>query len=258
MNILFIDNNSNFNNKIEKFLYYNIGYYIRKYNEYYSLSLNVNHNRYIALNWLIKKILFKNDLLVVRSKKVDYLPNIKHIDRKYIDVKEQNNLFTNDKLYIHKYLEKSKIRKEESKVLIIIDNLGNIEKEKILECIKNYKEVDVYVTRVAQYFYTQDYVKTINEEYGTTSQTLDKLPKLNYNILLVFSRNNINISNNSSFILDYNNCDLDTDSNTYKVYLKNKKEITYIFNTLGMIEENYWKTKLGKLYIYKNWNTLDK
>ena len=143
-------------------------------------------------------------------------------------------------------------------MLILIDNLGNSEKEKILECIKDSKEVDIYVTRVAQYFYTQDYVKTINEEYGTTSQTLDKLPKLNYNIFLVFSRNNINISNNSSFILDYNNCDLDKESIAYKVYSINKKEITYIFNTLGMIEENYWKTKLGKLYIYKNWNTLDK
>ena len=44
----------------------------------------------------------------------------------------------------------------------------------------------------------------------------------------------------------------------YKVYLKNSKEINNVFNSLGMIKENYWKTKLGKLYIYKKWNTLDK
>lgn len=258
MNILFIDDNSNFRNRIEKFLYKKIGFYFRKYNENYSLSLNTNLDRYIGLNWIIRHILCKNGLYIVRSKKVDYLPNISHMDINCIDVLEQNNLLINDELYIEKYLYNKNIRKEQASVLIIIDVLEENEKEKILKCIKEYKTVDIYVTRVAQYFKTQDYVKDIDEEYGTTSQTLDKMPKLNYNILLVFSRKVFNISNRSSFILDYNNCDLDKESIAYKVYSINKKEITYIFNTLGMIEENYWKTKLGKLYIYKNWNTLDK
>ena len=258
MNILFIDDNSNFRNRIEKFLYKKIGFYFRKYNENYSLSLNTNLDRYIGLNWIIRHILCKSGLYIVRSKKVDYLPNISHMDINCIDVLEQNNLLINDELYIEKYLYNKNIRKEQASVLIIIDVLEENEKEKILKCIKEYKTVDIYVTRVAQYFKTQDYVKDIDEEYGTTSQTLDKMPKLNYNILLVFSRKVFNISNRSSFILDYNNCDLDKESIAYKVYSINKKEITYIFNTLGMIEENYWKTKLGKLYIYKNWNTLDK
>lgn len=258
MNILFIDSISNYRSFYEKISYKYFGYYLRKYNEYYFLSVNKKSTKYKFLNLLLNLIFKNSELLVVKSKKADYYTDLNHIKCKIIEITEQNNLLINDRDYIDDFLNSINLKKEEAKVLLIIDELVKNEKEKVLECIKDYKRVDIFVTRKAQYFYTLDYVKKVDDEYGTTTQTLDKMPKLDYNILLVFSKKDIKISSNSSFILDYNNSDLDINSNTYKVYLKNSKEINNVFNSLGMIKENYWKTKLGKLYIYKKWNTLDK
>ena len=84
------------------------------------------------------------------------------------------------------------------------------------------------------------------------------MPKTNYNILLVFSSIYKEYYNNSSFILDYNNSDLDVESNTYLIYKKNEKNFKRIFSKLNMEISRYEKTKLGKLYIHASRLILDK
>ena len=75
-----------------------------------------------------------------------------------------------------------------------------------------------------------------------------------YNILLVFSKEYINIKHNSSFILDYNNSDLDTKSNVYLAYKNNEKQIKEILNNLDINSHNFKYAKLGKLCIHLKWN----
>lgn len=257
MNILFIDYSDKYNNRLEKNLHKYLGYFLRKYENNYYLVLNRKIKKYKGLKVIFKALFKRKEIYVVKSKKVDYLPDMKDIRAKFKNITEQNNLLVNDNIYIENFLHKIGIEKYEARVLYIIDELNDIIKEKIENAIKEYRQVDILVTRTAQYFYTLDFVTKIDEEYGTTTQTLDKLPKMDYNILLVFSNKDFNITNKSSFILDYNNSDLDVNSNAYKFYLRNKEKIKEIFDTLDMVEENYWKTKLGKIYIYENWDTLD-
>ncbi len=264
MNIIFIDYDNNFVNKKEKYMYNLLGLYIRKIegkNIYY-LSINPKYGSYKILNFILKKILRKKKIFAILSMNVDLDSNLnKNLSQFSSDITiitEQNNLIFNDKRYINKFLKEKNIDKRKVSILLIIDKLNDIIKNKVIDNINEYRTVDILVHGKSLYFDTKDFAEKINKEYGTTIETLDKMPQKNYNILLVFSKEDIEIPNKSSFILDYNNSDLDVESNVYKVYLKNKDEIDNIFLKLNMNISNYKKTKLGKLYIHKEWNTLDK
>ena len=174
-------------------------------------------------------------------------------------VTEQNNLYENDKKYIDKYIEEKKLNKKALKVLFVIDNIKDKRtKDKIEQFLKEYKIVDIFLTNLENYSSLKEYVENLNKEEGTTIEVLDKMPKTNYNILLVFSSMHKEYYNNSSFILDYNNSDLDIESNTYLIYKKNEKYFKNIFSKLNMEISRYEKTKLGKLYIHASRLILDK
>ena len=174
-------------------------------------------------------------------------------------VTEQNNLFQNDVKYINKYITKNKIEKKDVKILVVIDNIeNNFVKSKINYFLGEYKVVDIFITNNKNREKIENYVKNINENEGSSVEILDKELKKKYNILLVFSNEYKSLNNKSSFILDYNNSDLDVESNTYLIYKNNKKEFKYIFDSLGMDISKYEKTKLGKLYIHASETILDK
>ena len=167
----------------------------------------------------------------------------------------QNNLYNNDKKYIDDYLIKNKIQIKDVRVLLIVDELNKKEKIKLEEMLDKYKIVDIYMLNPSNI--AKNYVCEINNRLGSVVELLDKIPNEYYNIFLVFSKKYKNSQNKCSFILDYNNSDLDVKSNTYLIFEENKKHYEKIFNQLGMDISRYEKTKLGKLYILASELILD-
>ncbi len=177
---------------------------------------------------------------------------IKSILENIVIVTDQNNLLKNDYIYINEYINEKELKRKDIKVLVIIDKISNIEKQKIKELIEKYKVVDIYSTRQNENL--DRFVDELNNNLGTTIQILDKIELKYYNILLVFSQEYINIKHNSSFVLDYNNSNLDVKSNTYLVYINNKEKIEMLLRKLDINSQNFKCTKLGKLCIHLKWN----
>ena len=229
-------------------------------------KININNNKIISLKldldslngklivWYIKNALkwqFGNQkVYVVIEDRIDELTTINNYLTKIL--KDQNNLLKRDYIYINEYILKKELKKKDIKVLLIIDKITKNEKEKIEELIQEYKIVDIYSTR--QNTILNKYIDDLNKNLGTVIQILDKMPTKYYNILLVFSKEYINIKHNSSFILDYNNSDLDTKSNVYLVYKNNEKDISKICKRLDINSHNFKYAKLGKLCIHLKWN----
>ena len=234
--------------------------------------ININSNKIISLKldleslngkllaWYIKNALkwqFGNQkVYVVIEDRIDELTTINNyltkILKDFTVINDQNNLLKRDYIYINEYILKNELKKKDIKVLLIIDKITKDEKEKIEELIQEYKIVDIYSTR--QNTILNKYIDELNKNLGTVIQILDKMPTKYYNILLVFSKEYINIKHNSSFILDYNNSDLDTKSNVYLVYKNHEREIKKILNKLDINSHNFKYAKLGKLCIHLKWN----
>ena len=225
-----------------------------------SLKLDLESLNSKLLSWYIKSSLkwhFGEDkVYVVIEDRIDELTSIKkyltRILKDFTIINDQNNLLKRDYIYINEYILKNKLKKKDIKVLLIIDKITKDEKEKIEELIQEYKIVDIYSTR--QNTILNKYIDDLNKNLGTVIQILDKMPTKYYNILLVFSKEYINIKHNSSFILDYNNSDLDTKSNVYLAYKNNEKQIKEILNNLDINSHNFKYAKLGKLCIHLKWN----
>ena len=235
-------------------------------------KININNNKIISLKldldslngklivWYIKNALkwqFGNQkVYVVIEDRIDELTTINNyltkILKDFTVINDQNNLLKRDYIYINEYILKKELKKKDIKVLLIIDKITKNEKEKIEELIQEYKIVDIYSTR--QNTILNKYIDDLNKNLGTVIQILDKMPTKYYNILLVFSKEYINIKHNSSFILDYNNSDLDTKSNVYLAYKNNEKQIKEILNNLDINSHNFKYAKLGKLCIHLKWN----
>ena len=225
-----------------------------------SLKLDLESLNSKLLSWYIKSSLkwhFGEDkVYVVIEDRIDELTSIKkylaRILKDFTIINDQNNLLKRDYIYINEYILKNKLKKKDIKVLLIIDKITKDEKEKIEELIQEYKIVDIYSTR--QNTILNKYIDNLNKNLGTVIQILDKMSTKYYNILLVFSKEYINIKHNSSFILDYNNSDLDTKSNVYLAYKNNEKQIKEILNNLDINSHNFKYAKLGKLCIHLKWN----
>lgn len=267
MNILFIDNFSIENDdkyKKIRLLYDKFGFYIMKYNRKINF-LNINDVK-IKNNFhtiLLRKYLrykYKNQkVYVVLSKNIQENMYVKQLIDESIDnsifVTNQNNLYDNDKLYIDEYIEKNNMRANDVKIILILDKLGNLEKRKLEELIEKYKIVDIYMTNVLDR--DVNYINELNNKYGTVIEILDKMPNEYYNIFLVFSNEHKISPKKSSFVLDYNDSDLDVKSNTFLIFRNNIKQFNEIFKFLNMDMSRFEKTKLGKLYIHASGIILD-
>lgn len=253
MNILFVCQNTNKKEKIiKKIKYKNCNIVCLKIDLEFLNNKLVSSLVKIALKWHFRA----NKTYVVMcdefESNIKVIKYIKSILDNIIIVTDQNNLLKNDYIYINEYINEKELKRKDIKVLVIIDKISNIEKEKIKELIKKYKVVDIYSTRQNENL--DRFVVDLNNNLGTTIQILDKIEIKYYNILLVFSQEYINIKHNSSFVLDYNNSNLDVKSNTYLVYINNKEKIEMLLRKLDINSQNFKCTKLGKLCIHLKWN----
>ncbi len=261
MNILFIDCNDNIQNKYYKFLYDKIGFYLKqiKNKDIYFLNINTKKKSYFILNKFIKYIFNKNKVYLTLSKEVENNIKLKQIIKtnllNFIFVSNQNNLYDNDKLYINEYLKNNNLDISKIKVLVVIDELELLQKRKIEELIQKYKIVDICSNNINGS--VVKYVDEINNKYGTVVEVIDKYQNGYYNILLVFSKKYKVTQTEDSFILDYNNSDLDKKSNTYLIFKNNEKQFQKIFKNLDIEISRFEKTKLGKLYIHASRLILD-
>ena len=253
MNILFMCKRTNNKEKIIKEIKFNNNKIISlKIDEKTFSNKLVGYTIKMLLKWHFgteKTYVVMCDELESNIKAIKY---IKNILKNIIIVTDQNNLLKNDYIYINEYINEKELKRKDIKVLVIIDRISNIEKEKIKELIEKYKVVDIYSTRKNENL--DRFVDELNNNLGTTIQILDKIELKYYNILLVFSQEYINIKHNSSFVLDYNNSNLDVKSNTYLVYINNKEKIEMLLRKLDINSQNFKCTKLGKLCIHLKWN----
>lgn len=263
MNILFIDtSDGNITSKFNKYMYKHFGFYITKMNNNI-FALVISNKVNTAILKVTLKIMFRNNFTYIVTSKYlqddDYVLSLLTTTIKCnMIVTEQNNLTCNDVIYINEYIEKNNLKIENIKVLVIIDNLDKCVKEKIDFYIKKYKVLDVLVSNPKILGEVKEYTENINYSEGTAIETIDKLHKVDYNILLMFSQTYKLEYNNSSFILDYNDSDLDVKSNTYLMYKKYEKNLYNIFSVLGLKTSRFKKTKLGKLCILVGGIMLDK
>lgn len=263
MNILFVDNyNLNEKNNI---ILNKFGFYFTRFNNKNIYYLNINEKKItdkFSLNFFkfFLKLKFKNKkTYIVLSKYLEENNSLKKFLEEFlvnpIFVSNQNNLYNNDKIYINEYLKTKNIFQKDVKILMIIDRLEKIEKKKLNELLQEYKIVDIYMTNISND--SIRYVNELNNSIGSVVEILDKIPNEYYNIFLVFSKKYKICQNKSSFLLDYNNSDLDVKSNTYLIFNKNKENFKIIFRSLGIDINRFEKTKLGKLYIHASNLILD-
>ena len=267
MNILFIDNNfQGTKSRVKKLIYDKFGFYIENDKKNGLISLTISKNNKVnikILKYILRSILKCEKLYVVKSKyirKSTILDNmIKNIVDDVVFVTEQNNLYQNDSRYIDNYIREKNLKREDIKVLIVIDKLEDKIKVKINEFIEKYKIINILVTKYENLKDVKKYVQNLNKCEGTAIEVIDKLHKIEYNILLVFSQEYEDIYyNNASFILNYNDSDLDIYSNTYLIYKNNEDYFYNMFFRVNMDISRFKKTKLGKLYIHTGRLILDK
>lgn len=265
MNIIFIDTSKDIRDKKEQMLYDLFGFYLKKVNKKNIYYLNINtkivnyKKRKNLCSFFLSKKIKESTTYVVLSKQIECENQIKNILNNSIKnityVSNQNNLYTNDRKYIDDFIHRNNLKAEKIKILVITDELEVKQINKIEELLKTYKILDVFCTHFSRKLYKD--IQKINNNLGTVIEIVDKIPKEYYNILLVFSKEYKVTQTKSSFVLDYNNSDLDIKSNTYLIYQKYKENYYKIFDNLGMDISRYERTKLGKLYIHASGYILD-
>lgn len=266
MNILFIDNKSiEIKSKLKKYIYKIFGFYLQKDRNINVSCLNINlDNLNTKFLGNVVKVLFKEEkVYIILSRYLTNNIKIKEIlDNNIKDkifVTEQNNLYQNDIKYIDKYISRNSLKRKDIKILFVIDSINTSIKKKFEFFIKQYKVVDILINNKSSYGAIKSYVDNFNKEEGTTVEILDNLNSQIYNIILIFSKDyKLKYDTANLFILDYNDSDLDVESNTYLIYKNNKDKFIYLFNKFNMDISNFEKTKLGKLYIHAGRLILDK
>lgn len=265
MNIIFIDTSKDIRDKKEQMLYDLFGFYLKKVNKKNIYYLNINtkivnyKKRKNLCSFFLSKKIKESTTYVVLSKQIECENQIKNILNNSIKnityVSNQNNLYTNDRKYIDDFIHRNNLKAEKIKILVITDELEVKQINKIEELLKTYKILDVFCTHFSRKLYKD--IQKINNNLGTVIEIVDKISKEYYNIFLVFSKEYKVSQTKSSFVLDYNNSDLDIKSNTYLIYQKYKENYYKIFDNLGMDISRYERTKLGKLYIHASGYILD-
>ena len=174
MNILFVCKRANNKEKIIKKIYYNNNKIISlKIDEKAFSNKLVEYTIKMLLKWHFgtdKTYVVMSDEFESNIKAIKY---IKSVLKNIIIVTDQNNLLKNDYIYINEYINEKELKRKDIKVLVIIDRISNIEKEKIKELIGKYKVVDIYSTRKNENL--DRFVDELNNNLGTTIQILDKI-----------------------------------------------------------------------------------
>lgn len=176
----------------------------------------------------------------------------------YNEVLNKSTLKENDHKHIKEYLKTRSKEIDKLKLLMVIDNISDFNKEKFIEYISKYKFVDILKTKnINGYDYRKllNYIQNINKEYGTAVEIKQKRNLQNYDVLLIYSKiNKVDfcekyIVSNESLYLDFTDIDSDIYNDWYLVYKRYEPEVLTLLNRLNIKENNFSKQKLG--YIFK-------
>jgi hypothetical protein len=212
------------------------------------------------LNYKIKKM---DEIYLIYSNKLDKLLECK----KYIfnifkynvelcvnEIYTENTMQKNDLLYIDDFVKNNKISLNKLKILVVVDNKKDYIKSKMTEYIEKYKFVDVLrmsnINKI-DYKFLQNEISSINEEYGSTIDIIQKRNIQTYNIYIFFSDIDKNefkshyIVRKQAKFINMKNPDEDYLGKACKSYEKSKYEIETLFNRMGIHVENFSKNKLG-------------
>lgn len=227
--------------------------------------LKTNRNLNILKKVLKKRIKIKRNLTIVFCKQFNTLPLIKKELLDLITMINQNNkcvesvnyLKQRDFRYIERYIYQNNIDKNKFKILIALNDINDLDIEKIKTYIEKYKFIDILKMKdvcKTQYKKMLKIIDDINNEYGTSIEIIQKRNIQNYDFYILYSKNLKHffkahyILNKNSYLLDITDIDDDVLSKEYKLYEKNKGYITTLFDRMCLSSENFCKTDLGSLY----------
>ena len=282
MNNLFVDTidikNINRTNYIEKLLLKTIGFVFKedkllKSKNSTTMFLLFNTDTFIKSKnniKVLKRVLkinlrVKRNLNIIFSKKINSLVVIKNELINVLNIIVQNNnyieslnqLKQRDIKYIERYISTNKIDKNKFKLLVVLNDLIDLDVNKIKEYIEKYKFVDILkmkdVSKI-QYKKMLNIIEEINKEYGASIDIIQKRNIQNYNFYILYSKGlkeffkTHYILDNKAYVLDITDVDDDILSKEYKLYEKNKGYIKTLFDRMCLSNENFSKTDLGSLY----------
>lgn len=177
------------------------------------------------------------------------------------EVTIQNDMLKHDIIYIDNILDKSGIKTNKANILIAINDIEDFKQDKIIEYIKKYKYVDILrldgISKT-QYLKLLEKLNTINDEYGTTIEVIQRRNIAEYDVYTFYSNIDMNyfkehyILNRNAKIIDTKNEEQDTLNLAYRMYNKNKYDFEALFNRIDCKVDRFSKNKLGKLLIDKN------
>lgn len=168
-----------------------------------------------------------------------------------------NNLKANDITYIDKYISDKKKDLSKLKILVILDNIQDFDKEKLLEYILKYKFVDILRTKnINKYDYSKllKIINSVNNEYGTTIDIVQRRNIQKYDVYLLYSNldkvefSQKYILSNNSLYINMQDVDMDILSEEYICYKRYEPEILTLLNRLNINSKNFNKVKLGFLF----------
>ncbi len=287
MNIIFIDfNNENHKNKIKlnniknKILKYDVrddilnnkltkNTYITIDKEY--ILNQIQNNKYSIYDKILKlKIKRKyekdDEVNLIFSKSFDnyiklkeYILDLFRLNSITIfnEVVIQNQLKKHDIKYIDNYIEDKKKNINKLKILIILDNIKDYDEKKLLEYILKYKFVDILRTSnitKSDYKKLLNNINSINEEYGTTIDIIQRRNLQKYDVYLLYSNldkmefSQKYILSSNSLYINMHDIDMDILNKDYLLYKRYEQNILTLLNRLEINHDNFSKTKLSFIF----------
>lgn len=167
------------------------------------------------------------------------------------EIKNQNQMQENFEEYIESYLQENNIKKENVKILYILDGCNHTIYDNILKNINKYKYIDIsYISNKnnIRYIEFKKKIDNINNELGSAIDFINLNYNMDYNIYLNFSSIDCSKSYNISkenLILDWYKEENDIYNTNNIIFEKNLYKINKIFNILEIDVKNFNKTKIG-------------
>ena len=224
----------------------------------------------IFLKYQLDKV-FKNEKKVyfLFSKELDQCKEYKYKirtlllqilgeDMQVIEVVAQNNMLQHDVIYMDQFLKLKKIEARKANILMVMNQVADVKIDKVVEYIKKYRYVDILrMNGVSKFEYQAllEKVNSINEEYGTTTELIQRRNISEYDIYIFYSDISLDmfrehyILNENAKILDLKNDYDDTLSLAYRTYLRKKADLMALFNRVNLQLDRFSKNKLGSWFM---------
>lgn len=174
---------------------------------------------------------------------------------KYKGIEHKNTIKENVFKNIDLFITKNDINKNKLRILLILDNIFNLDYNKIIECIQKYKFLDILCVN-NNLVEIQKNIRNINNEYGTSIEIINRFNILNYDIYI-----NINVDkgyffehyivNKKSRYIDLN----DSSTDEYNIcYINYEQYINQKNFNISVDSDRYSMLDIG--YMYKKYKDL--